>query len=222
MNTYVKVIYDEERYPKTDYTYLLCEHILQHYHILPGAKLMEVGCGRGDQLNHFEDLGLEVFGVDLSADDHSARNGITVVSCDLERDSIPYDSNFFDVVYSKSFIEHLYNPENYFKEVYRILKPGGLFISFVPDWESNYKTYFDDYTHRTPYTQVSLYDRYRIFKFEAVKVEIFRQLPLVWKYPSLKYLCQIISPFVPVRTKIKCLRWSRELMLAGVGKKPLG
>ena len=85
---------------------------------------------------------------------------------------------------------------------------------------SKYKIYFDDFTHRSPFTQPSLLDAYRIYGFEEVSVYKFRQLPMVWKYPALNYLCAIIAPFVPIRTKNKFLRWSRELMLVGVGIKP--
>ena len=49
-------------------------------------------------------------------------------------------------------MEHLVNPENYLKEAYRILKPGGKIISLIPDWEANYKIYYDDHTHKTPFT----------------------------------------------------------------------
>ena len=140
--------------------------------------------------------------------------------CDIENQPLPFEDNHFDVIYSKSFIEHLYYPERYLKEAYRVLKPGGMLLTLVPDWESNYKTYFDDFTHRTPFTQPSLTDAYQMFGFDEVTVYKFRQLPVVWKYPLLNYFCAAISPFIPVRTKVKFLRWSRELMLVGVGIKP--
>ena len=56
--------------------------------------------------------------------------------------------------------------------------------------------------------------------FSDIEVVKFRQLPIVWKYPQLNILCDIIAPFVPVRTEQKFLRWSRELMLIGSGIKP--
>ena len=68
------------------------------------------------------------------------------MQCNLEKDTFPYPDNCFDVIYHKSLLEHLREPESFMRESYRVLKPGGLFLSLVPDWESNYKTYFDDYT----------------------------------------------------------------------------
>ncbi len=100
-----------------------------------------------------------------------------------------------------------------------MLKPGGLLLTLVPDWESNYKIYFDDFTHRTPFTKVALSDAYQMYGFQNVQVFKFRQLPILWRYPIFNYVSMLIAPFVPVRTKTKFFRWSRELMLVGVGRK---
>ena len=54
---------------------------------------------------------------------------------------------------------------------------------------------------------------------QDVEVFKFRQLPIVWKYPVLNHFCSFIALFVPVRTKNKFFRWSREIMLIGIGKK---
>ena len=66
---------------------------------------------------------------------------------------------------------------------------------------------------------LALEDAYNMYGFKGVEVFKFRQLPIVWKFPILNYFCAFISPFIPVRTKIKFFRWSRELMLVGVGVK---
>ena len=124
------------------------------------------------------------------------------------------------MVYSKSFLEHLIEPTFFLKEAYRVLKPGGVLLSMVPDWESQHKKFYDDYTHKSPFTIVSLKNIKLVHGFTNVKVFKFRQLPIVWKYPYLNFFCETISPFIPVRTNNSFLRWSRELMLVGVGNKP--
>ena len=218
-NEYLSVIYDEKSHPYTKYPAKLCSYLFQTFNLEKGMKMMEAGCGRGEFLKGFQDLGLNVVGVDISEEAAKFNNSFEVIVCNIESEELPFDENTFDVVYSKSFIEHLYYPERYLKEAYRILKPGGLLITLVPDWESNYKTYFDDFTHRTPFTSVSLKDAYLVYGFKQVDVYKFRQLPIVWRYPKLNYFCKVIAPFVPVRTKSKFLRWSRELMLVGKGIK---
>lgn len=218
---YLSVVYDEGSHPYTDYPKQLCNYLFQSFGLREGMKMLEPGCGRGEFLGNFKELGLDVYGVDISSEAVAFADKFTVKVCDVENEPLPYDDNTFDVLYSKSFVEHLHNPGKYLEEAYRVLKPGGLLLTLVPDWESNYKIYFDDFTHRTPFTQISLVDAYRMYGFEEVAVYRFRQLPIVWKYPVLNYLCAAISPFVPVRTRNKVLRWSRELMLVGIGKKPM-
>lgn len=216
---YLSVVYDEQSHPYTDYPKQLCSYLFQSFNMTKGMKMLEPGCGRGEFLNNFKDLGLDVVGVDISPEVIEYENNLDVKLCDVENAPLPFDDNTFDIVYSKSFIEHLYYPERYLEEAYRVLKPNGMLLTLVPDWESNYKTYFDDFTHRTPFTKTSLQDAYEMYEYKGIKVFKFRQLPIVWKYPKINYFCALISPFIPVRTKNKFLRWSRELMLVGVGKK---
>lgn len=220
MSDYLKVVYDEKSHPYTDYPQKLCSFLFQSFHMRPGMHLLEAGCGRGEFLKNFKNLKLQVAGVDLSPEAAAFQPGLSIKAGNVEVDGIPFPDEHFDVVYSKSFIEHLFHPDRYVKEAYRILKPGGLFLTLVPDWEANYKTYFDDYSHRSPFTKVALRDLYKIFGFQEVSVFRFRQLPVVWRYPQLNYICAALSPFIPVRTQNKFLRWSRELMLIGAGRKP--
>jgi SAM-dependent methyltransferase len=118
-------------------------------------------------------------------------------------------------------MEHLRQPDKYLSEVFRILKPGGKVLCLIPDWESNYKIYFDDFTHVTPFTKISLRDILLMSDFNDVNVVKFRQLPIVWRYPFLNIFCAMISPLIPVRTQTKFFRWSRELMLIGSATKPV-
>ena len=217
---YLSVIYDEGSHPYTEYPKQLCHYIFQSFGLHSGMKMLEPGCGRGEFLSNFKELGLDVYGVDISPEAANYATDYAVALCDVENESLPFDDDMFDVIYSKSFIEHLNNPEKYLEEAYRVLKPGGKFITLVPDWESNYKIYFDDFTHRTPFTIISLSDAYKMYGFDKIAVYKFRQLPIVWKYPAVNYLCAAIAPFVPVRTNNKFLKWSRELMLVGFGIKP--
>ena len=218
---YLTVVYDEGSHPYTDYPSQLCHYLFQIFNMKEGMHLLEPGCGRGEFLKNFSRLGLNVKGLDLSPAAANIHRDLPVGICNVEKDDLPFPDNSFDIVYNKSFLEHLRDPDKFFRESYRVLKPEGLFICLVPDWEANYKIYFDDYTHRTPYTKIALKDIYNIHAFRDVDVFKFRQLPIVWRHPWMNIVCSIIAPFVPVRTKNKFLRWSRELMLVGSGRKPL-
>ncbi len=219
MSKYISTIYNTAERPYTSYPRKLVEHLCSRFDLKEGMRLLEIGCGRGEFLQEFKELGLDVYGVDISSEAANFDDSIVVQIVDIQKEELDFKDGFFDVVYSKSLLEHLENPDKYFAEALRLLKKGGKLITLVPDWESNYKIYFDDHTHKTPFTTVSLNVIYKMHSFSNISVFKFRQLPIVWKYPFINYFSAAIAPFVPIRCKIKFLRWSKELMLVGVGIK---
>jgi ubiquinone/menaquinone biosynthesis C-methylase UbiE len=220
MSDYLKVIYDENTRPYTEYPEKLIHYLFNAFDIKKGMKLFEPGCGRGEHLRLFKNLGVEVHGLDISPEAPSFAKDLNINVSNLDGEKLPYPDNNFDVVYSKSFLEHLEHPSKFLKEAFRVLKPNGLLLTMVPDWESQHKKFYDDFTHVSPFTIISLKNIQLVSGFTDVNVYKFRQLPTVWKYPKLNYICALISPFIPIRTKISFLRWSRELMLVGSARKP--
>ena len=223
MADFVDVTYDEERSPLTNYPDLLTQYLVDRYNIPAEAKLLDVGCGRGEFLNGFSKAGLDGFGVDRSTSALRYYPEAKVVTSDIENDGIPLEDNFFDVVFSKSVIEHFYYPEKLLKEMFRLLKPGGLAIIMCPDWEFNYRIYFEDYTHRTPFMQTSLRDIHLIHEFENVEVERFRQLPILWSGGAcLLPLAEMTRIFAPklLKKHSKWVRFSKEIMLLSSATKP--
>lgn len=221
MADYLKIVYDTKSHPQTTYPGKLASYLFHTFGMQKGQKFLEPGCGRGEFLAEFYKLGLDCSGIDLSSFAGSQCPDVEIKkNVDLENDKWPYPDNYFDVIYNKSLMEHLRSPDRFLKEARRVLKPGGKILCLIPDWESNYKTYFDDFTHRTPFTKVALNDIFLMTDFDNIKVYKFRQLPIVWRYPVLNLFCAFITPFIPVRTKHKFFRWSRELMLIGFATKP--
>ena len=191
MSDYIEVVYNDQDRPKTNYPDKLANYLFTKYNLKSNQKILEPGCGRGEFLNGFKKMGMKAYGCDMSPMAGKQLQNIEVLISDIESEPLPYDDNFFDVVYSKSLLEHLYKPENYLSEVKRVLKPGGKILTLVPDWESNYKIYFDDFTHRTPFTIVSLEDIYKILNFKNINVVKFRQLPIVWRFPILNLFAKL-------------------------------
>ncbi len=219
---YVAVTYNEKDRPFTQYPDKLARYLFFRYKLQKGNKILDLGCGRGEFLRGFIRCGLNGYGVDQSTIAKSVCPEAEILQSNLENEPLPYYDNTFDIVFSKSVLEHFYYPEKLVMEIYRIVNPGGLVIAMVPDWESIYKTFYEDYTHRTPFTVNSLKDILLINGFDDVKVEKFRQLPFLWSFPYLQPFCSVVSFIAPrsLRSHSKLVRFSQEIMLLSTAVKP--
>ncbi len=224
---YVDIVYNEKDKPFTDYPAKMIKHLIEKYNITEEAKVLELGCGRGEFLNEFYNNNMISYGVDISSYAKEKYPHLNISSVDMLKNSLPYPDDSFDVIYSKSFVEHFYYPEKIFQEAYRVLKKGGRIITLTPEWKYFYKTFYEDYTHRTPFTKLSLKDIHLISKFKNFEVESFRQLPFMWNMPIilknvfifLSHLTRIFAPDILRQKNIKWIRWSKEIMLLSSAKK---
>lgn len=212
---YVSVIYNEQEKPFTSYPDQLARYLVDRYGLQSGSKILDIGCGRGEFLRGFMRCGLRGSGIDQSLVAQEICPEAEIIQADLDTGALPYADNSFNYVFSKSVLEHFYFPEKLVAEIHRILVPGGMTITLVPDWESVYKIFYEDYTHRTPFTQKSLRDILLIHHFKMVQVEKFKQLPFLWKMPWLGPLTSLISIISPtaLSPRSKLIRFSKEGML---------
>lgn len=215
-NNYINTIYNQKDRPITSYPDKLACYLIDKFNIKKGDNLLDCGCGRGDFLNAFQNQGINCKGIDLY------NNGNNIIyECNFENEKFPFPSNYFDICFSKSVVEHLNNPDNYMKEIYRILKPNGKLILMIPDYDSCMFLFWNDHTHKQPYRIPTVNDLLKICKFKNIQTELFYQLPIIWKYPMLKIVCKILQLFGAPRkiVKNKILRWGRELMILSYSKK---
>ena len=100
----------------------------------PG-RLLDVGCATGGLLREALACGWEVAGVEISpASAEVARQtyGLDVRTGTL--DEVRWPEQTFDAVTMIHTIEHVYQPSQVVAEVFRILKPGGVFYCQTPDF----------------------------------------------------------------------------------------
>lgn len=94
----------------------------------PGIRVLEIGCGTGFFSEIFVQSGAELHAIDLAqslldkALERCADQGIHFKLCDVE--AMPYEDEFFDAVIGIRVLHHLDMPLA-FKEINRVLKPGG-------------------------------------------------------------------------------------------------
>ena len=70
---------------------------------------------------------------------------------------LPLEEGSISVVLASNFFEHfpIDDCRKILEEVHRVLKPGGKLIAIQPNIRLQPGRYYDDYTHRTPFTEVS-------------------------------------------------------------------
>jgi len=95
-------------------------------------QVLDLGAGAGvlPQMN-FRGNVRRVCGVDL--DLRVRANPHLDEACVGDVEALPYGCESFDVVFSSNVLEHLVRPECVFREVARVLKPGGYFLVKTPN-----------------------------------------------------------------------------------------
>jgi ubiquinone/menaquinone biosynthesis C-methylase UbiE len=102
--------------------------------LAPGSKILDVGCGTGHLANELMRRGYQAWGVDFSqgmvryAREHYAADRFQVG--DIER--IPFPDNTFDGIVCLGVMEYLSNDEPALREMWRVLKPGGVAVITTP------------------------------------------------------------------------------------------
>lgn len=104
-----------------------------------GLQILDVGCGNGGVAIAFAEAGVNMIGVDIEKElIDIAEKHAELYKCSpspkfilYDGKKLPFPNSSFDAATSISVLEHVTNPSNYLKEIWRVLKPGGkLYLAF--------------------------------------------------------------------------------------------
>ena len=100
-------------------------------------RILDIGCG-GYPLFLISTNFTEKYGLDQNiVTDGEAKvveNNITIKNYNIDNENFPFEDNFFDVVCMLAVFEHI-EPDklvDVHKDVYRILKPNGMYVMTTP------------------------------------------------------------------------------------------
>lgn len=119
---------------------LFLERINRGLRLLPERqyrRVLEVGYGAGAVQLALAPFVEELHGIDLDADAEMVTQLLAArgVRSQLKRGSVyelPYEPGYFEAIVSFSVFEHLHDFTKALSEVYRVLRPGGLFLLGMP------------------------------------------------------------------------------------------
>lgn len=104
------------------------EHISKNYN---QGKLLDVGCFKGHFCNFMWQKGWKTTGVDISKeaiDFGKKKFGLNLNLLCGEIDNLKLDKESFDIATMWGVIEHFPNPQTQIKQIYPLLKKGGVLI----------------------------------------------------------------------------------------------
>jgi len=147
----------------------------------PGS-ILDVGCGRGDLIQLFQERGWKAVGTQVShtaAEAARRLRGVDVRIGELPGLSLPPES--FDVVTFLHVLEHLDRPGDYLSGAWSLLRPEGVLVIEVPNcaspgfrWLERRSFTFDYPNHLVFYTPESLRRQLEGAGFEVLEVSHFR------------------------------------------------
>ena len=127
LNHYAKSVTLDDRIKK----------LLKMFKKLRVNRFLDVGCGDGSLTLLLKEAchASEVYGVEISLKgvEEATLKGIKCFKLDVDKDDFPFRDHYFDLVFAGEIIEHLFNPDHFLHECYRILKLRGTLIITTPN-----------------------------------------------------------------------------------------
>jgi SAM-dependent methyltransferase len=129
---------------------------LQHW-VPAHASVLELGAGYCDWINNV--TAARRVAIDIWPElPRCAGPGVESLVLDLGSGLDILEPRSFDVVLASNLLEH-FSPDTVsivINAINRVLKPAGRLLVVQPNFRHAWRSYFDDYTHRSVFTDVSL------------------------------------------------------------------
>ena len=150
------------------------QHLLATRGVQVGHRVLDIGCGFGDQLWYFKQQGHSVTGIEPSVHRAAMAGRILdsiVINSPIE--GVALDHTFagqqkFDLIYLNQVLEHLDRPLEVIREIRKILSPGGKLLIGVPDLFGEAVSFFAfSITHTHSFSAAALRNLMRLAGFRA-------------------------------------------------------
>jgi SAM-dependent methyltransferase len=140
-----------------DFVRRICDQVRAEGNSEP--RILDIGCGTGGNLETLSGFG-RAEGVDISSEalDFCRARGLNNVRQGAA-ETLPYESESFDLVTGLDVVEHLDDDVAGLREMRRVLRPGGRMLLFVPAFMFLWGVQDDVSHHRRRYTLSELKEK---------------------------------------------------------------
>lgn len=199
--------YNTTRYSHTPKRRVVWEEIcrfLNRSHISASGRVLEIGCGYGDFIGNIKARSKTGIEFAPAMTEHVARYGdVELLTGDAAAILPTLAENAFDTVFCSNYFEHFTQEDITLQlvEISRILGPGGKLVVVQPNYRLCASNYFDDYTHKSVFSDASFADFLAIHGFEPlVRQTRFLPFSLKSRLPVNRLLvrCYLHSPIKPM------------------------
>lgn len=199
--------------------------------------VLDAGCGRqAPLLKEFRGKAKMLIGADVE-ERMVKEEGISLMECDISNVCLKDES--VDLVISRSVLEHLKQPLAVYKELNRILKPGGSFIFLVPNLghyasllsllipdryhagvlkptgERQKDDFFPVYYKSNTYSAIKRLSK--MTGFEISDFQYLGQYPYYFMFSTFLFL--VASAYIKIINRWNCFAFLRGCIFAHLTKK---
>lgn len=129
---------ESETYPETpmdihtEITEAAIRHLNELFPLGAGVKILDIGCGQGPALRHFQKFSAQATGITLNQTDVDVCRAAGFDVYNMDQSFLDFEPQTFDVVWARHVIEHSIMPLFTLCEYHRVLKQGGMLYLEVP------------------------------------------------------------------------------------------
>jgi SAM-dependent methyltransferase len=117
------------------------------------GNLLDIGCGNKPYEHLFNNT-TSYKGLEITSTVHKS----TKADFFYDGNIFPFNNEVFESILMNQVFEHVFNPEQFLKEVFRILKPGGKILISVPFiWDEHEQPY--DYARYSSFGLTSIFQK---------------------------------------------------------------
>ncbi|MEN7547926.1 class I SAM-dependent methyltransferase [Rapidithrix thailandica] len=150
-------IYEEQHWWFLGRRHML-HQCIQHLPLNADSALLDIGCAGGPLLIELENRGFHnLTGIDVSAPaiQLAQKRGLKNVQV-MDGAKLAFENDSFDLIIASDVLEHIQDEEKALHEWFRVLRPGGWLLVFVPAYNFLWSAHDEANQHYRRYTLTSL------------------------------------------------------------------